>query len=656
MWRKCPSPTVSNPDDNFCHNLTLPPCDTDVFEGDYLSWPTFRDLFTAVYINNSRLSKIERLCHLVRKTSGEAREIVSKCPLTNQGFDVAWQNLSKAYENPRMLVNNQLKSLFGLPFLDKETSSDLKSLQRGINACLTAMSIYDISTNSWDPIIVFICIQRLPTSTVCLWEQSVKDKSALSLWKDLDLFLTERIQTLDCLRDLKGTEYVNSTEQKSTAHSTNATFANSSCVLCPNEKHYLHVCRRFQNLSFSDRFSTVKRFHCCINCLSRTHKVENCSSSYNCAICDKRHHTLIHRDISNDLATENSSNCEFGSPVTASQLTNSAPEGFSAPSTSGTNTNLNRQVFHTSHNQSVILGTAMVNIIHQGTTYQARALIDPASEASFISERLQQSLKLSSKTIVAEISGVNQAFSATSKKSCSLKIGSPIDPSIILETSALVLPNISGHLPSCRVNSDLGNISPNLRLADSNPFDSRPVDLLLGSDLYPKILLGGIHQNILGSLIAQNTVFGWILTGPLSPSKIRVHTTNVNYSKNIPNKGILCPSLNLVPPLSSKLRPRNEVTPLTHAIKSINPTFGSLTNSGNRFQNNKISLKNSHRKITLHDFVIIKDDRLPPTSWNIGQIIKTYSNTNGHVNFADIKITKGVVNRSIKNLVLINSF
>ena len=59
------------------HNLNLPPCDTVIFKGDFLSWPTFRDLFKAVYINNSRLSDIERLLHLVRKTSGDARDIVS---------------------------------------------------------------------------------------------------------------------------------------------------------------------------------------------------------------------------------------------------------------------------------------------------------------------------------------------------------------------------------------------------------------------------------------------------------------------------------------------------------------------------------------------------------------------------------------------------
>jgi len=30
----------------------LSPCDTEVFTGDYFRWSTFRDLFTAIYINN----------------------------------------------------------------------------------------------------------------------------------------------------------------------------------------------------------------------------------------------------------------------------------------------------------------------------------------------------------------------------------------------------------------------------------------------------------------------------------------------------------------------------------------------------------------------------------------------------------------------------
>jgi len=35
----------------------LPPCDTEAFTGDYLPWPTFSDLFTAININNPMLTK-----------------------------------------------------------------------------------------------------------------------------------------------------------------------------------------------------------------------------------------------------------------------------------------------------------------------------------------------------------------------------------------------------------------------------------------------------------------------------------------------------------------------------------------------------------------------------------------------------------------------
>ncbi|KAH8344545.1 hypothetical protein KR059_004999, partial [Drosophila kikkawai] len=82
----------------------LPPVDTEVFAGDYLRWPTFRDLFTAIYIHNSRLTPVEKLFHLLSKTSGEAHAIVSKAPLTNDGFISAWQSLTDRFENRRLLA------------------------------------------------------------------------------------------------------------------------------------------------------------------------------------------------------------------------------------------------------------------------------------------------------------------------------------------------------------------------------------------------------------------------------------------------------------------------------------------------------------------------------------------------------------------------
>ncbi|XP_061399721.1 uncharacterized protein LOC133335463, partial [Musca vetustissima] len=145
-----PNPSIQSPnatihnDHGSNYSFNLPPCDTEVFNGDYMSWPTFRDMFTAVYINNSRLSPVERLFHLTQKTKGEARDIVQRAPLTNQGFQLAWNGLCDRFENKRILVNGQLKVLFNLPAINSESASAIKSLQRDINSCIAALSLYDI--------------------------------------------------------------------------------------------------------------------------------------------------------------------------------------------------------------------------------------------------------------------------------------------------------------------------------------------------------------------------------------------------------------------------------------------------------------------------------------------------------------------------------
>lgn len=80
----------------------------------------------------------------------------------------------------------------------------------------------------------------------------------------------------------------------------------------------------------------------------------------------------------------------------------------------------------------------MVNILHSGVSYPGRALIDPCSEASFITDHLQKRLKLPTQSISATFSGVNGSTYATSKKCCSLRISSRFDSSSLVETNALV--------------------------------------------------------------------------------------------------------------------------------------------------------------------------------------------------------------------------
>lgn len=57
--------------------MRLPPGDTGEFDGSYVYWPSFRDLFTAIYSNHPGLSDVEKLCHLRLKCKGDALAVIS---------------------------------------------------------------------------------------------------------------------------------------------------------------------------------------------------------------------------------------------------------------------------------------------------------------------------------------------------------------------------------------------------------------------------------------------------------------------------------------------------------------------------------------------------------------------------------------------------
>ncbi|XP_070141661.1 uncharacterized protein [Drosophila kikkawai] len=372
----------------------LPPCDIGVFDGDYLRWPTFRDLFTAVYVNNPWLTPVEKLFHLLTKTSGEAKAIVSKSPLTNDGFS-AWEALQDRFQNKRLLVNSQLKLLFNLSSISQESGHALKKLQSTIQGCLTALAHSQISTDNWDCLLVFLCANKLPKVTLSLWEQSLTSKSDIPAWEEMNTFLSERYRTLEAIEDMKPTQAVPKKLQ-----------------------------------SFETKVSTK-------------------------------------------------------------------PKGRSS----------------------------------EHGNYRARALIDSGSEATFISERLFNLIKLPFRSIQTQVSGLNQSVSAKSTRLCHFQVRSPTKPGLQLDTAAYVLPALAGKLPSYPIARDSLKDLPALQWADPKFYESLQIDVLIGADILPSVMLSGTRGNICGSLLGQETIFGWVLTGPISQlnsNRVASFTTQVH--------------------------------------------------------------------------------------------------------------------------------
>ncbi|XP_059225708.1 uncharacterized protein LOC131997872 [Stomoxys calcitrans] len=508
------APVVQNSDIGLHSNVHLPPCDIEAFSGDYSSWPSFRDLFTALYVRNARLSSVEKLFHLNNKTRGEALEIVRKAPLTNEGFDVAWGALRARFENKRLLINTQLRILFSLENASVESSDSIKRLRSAINGVISALRLYDVDISSWDPVFVYHCSTRLSETTLSLWEHSLQDKREIPSWNELDSFLTSRFQTLETVSDFnRSLPSASSNDKPKNQAKSNipkrvGSYQNSLappvCKLCPDERHTIRLCPRFISMNYSDRLSCIKRYKLCLNCFSKAHGVRDCKSAYNCGECQRRHNTLLHRDVPEPVQ-------------------NAPP---AEDPTVGDNT-LQVQSCAATRINMVLLGTVVVNIVYNDEIFPARALIDSGSEASFISEKLFNQLRLPSKFASTKIFGLNGTTSAQSKRMCSLTIGSRFDAEVVIEATAIVIPHLTSALPTFE--RGIFSSLPDLRLADPEFYKTSHIDMLLGADLIPFIMLGGVRRNVCDSLIAQETVFGWILTGPVKLSPISSFNARVSF-------------------------------------------------------------------------------------------------------------------------------
>jgi len=112
-------------------------------------------VYVLFYINNPRLTPVEKLYHLNAKTSGDAHTIVSNSRLTNDGFRSAWANLTERFENKRLLVKSQLKMLFSVQSVNQKSVSAIRKLQRTIQGWLTALKMSGIQTKNWDCLLVY---------------------------------------------------------------------------------------------------------------------------------------------------------------------------------------------------------------------------------------------------------------------------------------------------------------------------------------------------------------------------------------------------------------------------------------------------------------------------------------------------------------------
>lgn len=273
-----------------------------------------------------------------------------------------------------------------------------------------------------------------------------------------------------------------------------------SCSIC-SAKHHTAYCPQYTSKTVQQRLAIIVKNKLCYNCLGH-HRVTACRILKRCHKCGRKHHTTIHQNKSQP------SNSESGSAKTTE-----------ATATSSKTTEKSAHV-HSTFEQTVtsctfLATTKVIAIAPNGETTKARALIDPGSEITLISERLVQLLKLPRKKSSIPLVGIGAKKSDNTRGTTIFKL-KPHDSDHEYCFSAHILRKLTISIPSVKITKPEWPHLKGLKLADPDFLMPGSVDIVFGVDAYGQILKDGLIKGKPNSPIAQLTIFGWVISGPSS--------------------------------------------------------------------------------------------------------------------------------------------
>lgn len=178
-------------------SFQLPRLDIPPFDGNYLNWNTFHNLFEEAVNKDTTISGVEKCQLLKTLVKNEACQMIKHLPITQENFEAAWKLLKNRYNNKRRLIESYVKKLLSHPPITTASSQALKELHDNIMECLIALKNLDINTTNADFILNVIILQKLDHESIHQYETSIKQKRELQHFDDLVKFIELRFLTLE---------------------------------------------------------------------------------------------------------------------------------------------------------------------------------------------------------------------------------------------------------------------------------------------------------------------------------------------------------------------------------------------------------------------------------------------------------------------------
>ncbi|XP_050558193.1 uncharacterized protein LOC126912059 [Spodoptera frugiperda] len=513
-----------------------PKIDIPTFSGNYQKWISFKDLFQEAVHNNKSIPNAQKMQLLKTKLKGEAERIIQHLNISSENYKVCWDILNHRYNNDRLIFTSHMNILLSIPTMQNQVDTQIKNMFDTINECMNSLKNLGIDVVAIGPMVVHLLTQKLDTQSLSEYTQSLDNPRALPVLTDFLKFLENKYTALESTRrkhySSKSSSASSPSNNKDSEHQvnkknqsksnnfnkidSNKPFLRSStlkscatrtqyCPLCKDDSHGLFYCKPFLELGSTEKRNTVQRFNLCENCLV-DHKNKSCRSESKCRVCQGPHNTVLHdalqiNAVSSKIDKSPSMSCEDN---THSNATHVSKEPV----------------------VEILLATALVRVQGiNGEYHTMRALIDQGSQASLITENAAQILKLPRRACKGVIVGVSA--NQTNCKGVLSLVASSLYSNYTFQTEVVIMKKLINNLPNHSFSKPSWEYLQNIQLADTDFNVCRPIDLLLGAEVYAEIIMPGIIKENSSLPIAQQTQLGWILSGNVKSYQCNVIMNNI---------------------------------------------------------------------------------------------------------------------------------
>lgn len=510
-------------------HASLPKLQLPKFDGQFTEWQSWWDKFNAV-VHESSLPTISKFTYLQSLLRGDAANCIKGLSLTEANYNIACSSLKERFGRPERIVFSHIQELLNLQITGADTEA-LWTMYDSLQGHIRSLEALDISGTTYGVILTPLVLHRLPESVRLEWARTGEGKE--SDLQALMEFLFNEIKR----QERSGAFSSNNKRREKTrpppgssAAALVATGATGLCNFCEKDhRGGSEKCYSIQNLSSVERKERCMQRKLCFVCFGK-HLASVCKSKRRCLKCGGKHHVLLCK-VSADGARGRSNSDSHQSSSLQIDSSHGDVQNDSCLSACS-------QPLVASKVQSTILQMASVKVSNgrnSGHIVRANVLFDSGSDRSYISSAFARKLQAS---CVGEVTSVVALFGepgpkrAKRKKQFSVAVfrnnGILCEKLLVTESPVICSPIFRPDIPTTFFDKLEAKGLSSVDEVRVNSDQQVQIDILIGLDYYWRL----VKPNILSlskDICAQETVFGWMVSGSVKQTGTRQDTVLVSH-------------------------------------------------------------------------------------------------------------------------------